>query len=91
LSVKRFCEERGIPASSLFAWKRKLADAGEGGAGVFVEAKVEGVDEEHGGGGGVGGIAIELAHGRRLIVGRGFDRRLLLEVIEALEPAGVRS
>jgi hypothetical protein len=24
LSVLRFCEERGIPASSLFAWRRKL-------------------------------------------------------------------
>ena len=86
VSVKRFCEERGIPASSVFAWKRKLADAGEGGpttTAVFVEAKVGGVDDGRG-----GGVMIEVVGGRRVLVGRGFDRQLLLEVIEALEPAG---
>ena len=83
LSMQRFCEVRGIPSSSVFAWKRKLADAGAGGAAAFVEAKFKSVDDEPGRGG--GGIAIELAQGRRLIVGRGFDRLVLLEVIEALE------
>lgn len=83
LPVKRFCEARGIPASSVFAWKRKLADAGEAEAAVFVEAKVKGVDDDHRGS--VGGIAIELARGRRVLVGRGFDRQLLRDVIETLE------
>lgn len=77
--MKRFCEERGIPASSLFGWKRKLAGAGEGGAAAFVEAKVEGIDDEQ------RGVAIEVRCGRRVTVARGFDRQLLLEVIEALE------
>ena len=89
LSAARFCAERGLWASSLFAWKRKLADAQKGGpttTGAFVEARVRGVDGED-----CGGVTIELASGRRLIVGRGFDRQLLLEVIDALEEAGARS
>lgn len=81
LSVAGFCEERGIPASSLFGWKRKLrggADQTPRASG-FVEARVRGAV-------GVGGeVAVELASGRRIIVGSGFDRRVLLEVIDALE------
>lgn len=89
LSVTRFCEERGIAASSFFAWKRRLAGAAP--ARAFVEATVLGVDDGHrlpgeeGGVGTVGGVAIELSRGRRVLVGRGFDRQLLLEVIEAIE------
>jgi len=82
MSAARFCDERGIWASSFFAWKRKLA----GAAGVaspppvFVEAKVRGVDDDRG-----GGVVIQVVGGRRIIVGRGFDRQLLLEAIDALE------
>ena len=82
LSAARFCAERGIWASSFFAWKRKLSGAAKRSvaASGFVEATVGGVDDERG-----GGVAIELSRGRRVSVKRGFDRRLLLEVIEALE------
>jgi len=80
LSVKGFCDERNIPASSLFAWKRRLADAGDtDGEAMFVEAKV-GADDRHG-----VGVTIELVGGRRIVVGPGFDRRVLLEVIQTLE------
>ncbi len=73
LSVGAFCARRSIPASSLFAWRRRLA------APAFVEAEVRGVDDER------GGVTVQLGGGRRVAVVRGFDRRLLLEVIEALE------
>ncbi len=59
---------------------------------AFVEARVGGGggDDVHRRGGlvGFGGVAVEVAGGRRVVVNRGFDRELLLEVIEALEPAG---
>jgi hypothetical protein len=83
MSVARFCDRRGIPASSLFVWKRRLADLiGAPPVSDFVEARVRGV------GGAGGGVTVELAGGRRIIVGGGFDRRLLLEVIDALESGG---
>ena len=81
LSVAAFCDARSMPSSSLFAWKRKLADAGEA-AGVFVEAKVDGLDARAGTA--AGGVAVELGHGVRVVVARGFDRGLLREVIQAL-------
>jgi hypothetical protein len=85
LSVGVFCARRSIPTSSLFAWRRRLGEA----APVFVEARVRGVDDERGGGGGgVGGVAVRLGGGRHVTVVRGFDRRLLLEVIDALESGG---
>lgn len=81
LSVARFCEDRGIPASSFFPWKRKLADAVSTDAdAMFVEAKIGAADRH-----GDHGVTIVLAGGRRIMIGPGFDRRLLLDVIEALE------
>jgi hypothetical protein len=94
--VARFCANRGIPSSTLFVWKRRLGAEEP----AFVEAKVgRGEDEPNGGAsnksaerGGRddrdGGVAIRLGRGRHVTVARGFDRRLLLEVIEALEPGG---
>ena len=76
-----FCERRGIAESSFYPWKRKLAETGDtDGAAVFVEAKV-GADD----GQGEHGVTIELVGGRRIVVGPGFDRRVLLEVVELLE------
>lgn len=87
MSAAEFCRGRGIWASSFFAWKRKLGKSDAPAPG-FVEAIVDGIGSEpHGGpyAGPHGGITIELAGGRRLTVSRGFDRQLLLDVIEALE------
>ena len=81
LRVAAFCQRRGIAESSFYPWKRKLADAGDtDGAAVFVEAKV-GADDGHD----KHGVMIELVGGRRIVVGPGFDRRVLLEVVEVLE------
>ena len=82
-SVARFCAERGIPASSLFAWRRRLRATADPAplASGFVEARVAGEAPQG------CGVTIELGGGRRVSVARGFDRQLLLDVIEALEPA----
>ena len=83
-----FCAERGIGVSSFYPWKRRLSGSGDAagvpasGAPAFVEATVRGVSGER------GGVSVELPHGRRVAVARGFYRRLLLEVIEALESGG---
>ena len=111
LSVRRFCIERGLAASSLFAWRRKLGEAEatragrQGGAGrersaptgatpgrrpAFVEAMIarevasapardlrDRATPDDWRWGGAGGVAVELACGRRIIVRRGFDHHLL--------------
>lgn len=79
-TVAGFCAVRGISVSSFYPWKRRL---GPPGASEFVEAKVMGGDA-------VGGVTIELASGRRIIFERGFDRLLLLEVIQTLESGAGR-
>lgn len=86
LTIAAFCGERGVAVSSFYPWKRRLREAGAAAgimeAPAFIEARVMGAPDERRG---AGKIAIELAHGRRIVVGRGFDSELLLEVIETLE------
>lgn len=94
-TVAGFCAVRGISVSSFYPWKRRLGGtAGCADRSAFVEAKVSGVDAGSGYSeaafGGAdnerdGGVVIELGRGRRVSVTRGFDRLLLLDVIEALE------
>lgn len=87
LPISAFCRERGIAASSLFAWRRRLAD----GASMFKPVKMvvtPGPTVRGGGdddGGGDAAIELYLPGERRLIVRRGFDRQLLLDVIHAME------
>ena len=90
LPVSAFCRERGIAAASLFAWRRRLA----GGEAVFKPVKIAATSTParedggggDGGGGGEGAIELHLPGGRlRLMVRRGFDRQLLVDVIDALE------
>ena len=80
LTVAAFCARRGIPVSTFSPWKRELGGARHGPppGPVFVEATVRGVSD------GRGGVTIQVG-GRRVTVTRGFDRGLLLEVLEALE------
>ena len=86
LSVAEFCRRRGVAASSLFAWKRRLgaeAPPEAEPAFVAVQAAAEptvipgGVDPA---------AAIELHVGaRRLILPRGFDPATLRQVLAVLE------
>ncbi len=81
LSVAAFCRRDGVAASSFFAWKRKLGFVPATPA--FVEATVAGTlppptrSPSR--------IEVRLRGGRRVRVGRGFDRDLLAEVVAALE------
>lgn len=79
LCVAAFCREHGVAAASLYAWKRRMAQAAP--APTFVEAKV--VDSPPGEAAGV--IEVCLRGGRRLRVGGGFDARVLSELVTALE------
>ena len=88
LPVSVFCRERGIPQSSLFAWRRRLAV----GEPAFKPVKVVSgrVDNSLGSGEepvprGLAGIELCLRGRRHLIVRRGFDRQLLLELVQAME------
>lgn len=85
LPISAFCRERGIAPASLFAWRRRLS----GGEPVFKPVKIaaaptparRGGDDD----GGEGAIELRLTGERRLMVRRGFDPQLLMEVIRALE------
>jgi hypothetical protein len=85
LPVSAFCRERGIAASSLFAWRRRLA----GGEPMFIPVSIAATPRPavpgDGDDGGEAAIELHLATGRRLMLRRGFDRQLLVDVIHALE------
>jgi transposase-like protein len=79
LGVAAFCREHGVAAASLYAWRRRLAQAAL--APAFVEAKV--VDSPAAEAAGV--IEVCLRGGRRLRVGGGFDAGVLSELVTVLE------
>ena len=84
LSVAGFCRRDGVAASSFFAWKRKLGSSPATPA--FVEATVAGTrPPPTPAARSAGRIEVRLRGGRRVRVGRGFDRDLLAEVVVALE------
>jgi hypothetical protein len=84
LPVSAFCRERGIAASSLFAWRRRLADAETVFKPVTIAATPTPARDDDGG---EGAIELHLPGGCLLMVRRGFDRQLLVDVIHALEVA----
>ena len=100
LSVSVYCRERGISAASLFAWRRRLRPAsGFPGAEMFkpvkllTESKRRSADDAEPvaiESPGVSFIELCLPGERRLIVRRGFDRGLLLDLLDALEPKSSR-
>jgi hypothetical protein len=86
LGVAEFCRRHGVPASSLFAWKRRLGrQAGAGRDRTFVA--VQPAEPPAGGRGALDGAAIELhlGAGRYLVLRRGFDAQVLWELLAVLE------
>jgi transposase-like protein len=91
MTVSAFCRLKSIPASSLFAWRRKLADRGESPAASviepkasprrrkFIEVKAAPADTRP------SAIELRLKGDRRLLVRRGFDPEALAGVIRVLE------
>jgi hypothetical protein len=95
LAVSAYCRQRGLSAASMFAWRRRLRSAsGFPVAEMFKPVKI--IASAVRSSGGQADCTIELPTAstvelclrgeRRLIVRRGFDRQLLLDVIDALEP-----
>jgi transposase-like protein len=82
-SVAAFCRERGVPASQMFSWKKRLREAT---AGKFVEVAVK-PQLETTPAVPVRGSAIEvrLNGGRSLVVEPGFNANHLRAVLAALE------
>ena len=81
LTVAAYCRDRGIKDSAFYAWKRRLrspAKRNRTPKPVFVEVKRPKTPTAE---------AIEICvHGERhLLVRRGFDRDLLIELVRALE------
>jgi transposase-like protein len=81
LTVAAYCLERGITQGSFYTWKRRLrspAKSNHSSAPAFVEVKPTNISASE-------EIEICLPGERRLLVRRGFDRDLLIEVVHALE------
>lgn len=98
-SIAAFCRSNRLPSSSFFAWKRRLAASAAGGSAALpaqAPATVPVAAPAHGLQGFVEAtvphlrcaaatIQVRLRGGRRLLVGRGFDRDLLTEVVAFFE------
>jgi transposase-like protein len=84
LSVAAYCRQNHVPASSLFAWKRRLRAGGVSPAPAFVEAVVRTPVHPPSSS---DMMEIRLRGGRRVRVrgGGSFDRQLLIELVAALE------
>jgi transposase-like protein len=81
LTVAAYCRDRGIKDSAFYAWKRRLrspAKSNRSSAPAFVEVKPPKKSA-------VEAIEIWPCGERRLLVRRGFDRDLLIELVHALE------
>jgi hypothetical protein len=81
LTVAAYCRDRGIKDSAFYAWKRRLrspAKPNRLSKPAFIELKPSSPSA-------TAAIEICLRGERRLLVRRGFDRDLLIEVVRALE------
>jgi len=89
LSVTAYCRRARVPASSFYAWRRKLWDAERTAqrpsnpafAEVRLTPEADSVNDH-------GALELHLSRGRRVIVRPGFDRQTLLDLVATLE-AGV--
>ena len=85
LPISLFCRERGISQGSLFAWRRRLSAGDAKFAAVKVAGGKKAKPQRTNGQREDGSIKLCLPGHRRLILRSGFDRRLLLDLLAALE------
>jgi transposase-like protein len=81
LTVAAYCRDRGIKDSAFYAWKRRLrssAKSNRSPAPAFVEVKPSNLPAAE-------AIEICLPGERRLLVRRGFEHDLLIDLIRTLE------
>jgi transposase-like protein len=81
LAVAAYCRKRGISECSFYKWRRRLRSSARAGVETtapFVEFKTPILSTAE-------GIEIFLPGERHLLVRRGFDHDLLVEVVRTLE------
>ena len=83
-----FCREHGLALSTLARYrKRRQQEQGEtGGPDRWVAVELAG-SHQAGANKAASGLAVVLASGRRIEVGRGFDAQTLRQLVRLLEPA----
>ncbi len=88
LSQEEFCRQQGLRLATLARYRKRARQAqGEaGGVSRWVAVQVSGSGAAVGGGA-ASGLAVVLAGGRCLEVGREFDAETLLRLVRVLEPA----
>lgn len=89
LPVGRFCRERRIGVSSLFAWKRRLARQAQVSAGpAFLPVGLASAARADDAGGSAGGaIELHMGNGRHFVLRPGFDAPTLAAALRALDGA----
>ena len=89
LTIAEFCRQRLIRTATFYSWRKKLEAPGpraSAEAGGFVAVKLAARVSGLGAAAPAGGrLEVRLRAGRRVIVRRGFDRPLLVELIGVLE------
>jgi hypothetical protein len=81
LTVAAYCHDRGITQGSFYTWKRRLRSRAKPNRlpkPAFVEVKPSNLSP-------TGAIEICLPGERHLLVRRGFDHDLLIDLVRALE------
>jgi hypothetical protein len=83
LSREEFCRERELALSTLVRYrKRRRQEQGDAaGPNRWVAVELAGAHPA-----GASGLAVALASGRRIEVGRGFDAKTLEQLVSLLEP-----
>jgi hypothetical protein len=89
LSRREFCQSRGLNVSTLDAYRRRRRQARSEACGTqrWVAVEVPGTQPTARGGAAASGLAVVLAQGWRIEVGRGFDAGTLAQLLSVLERA----
>jgi hypothetical protein len=83
MSRVAFCQAHGLALSTLARYQGRRQQQSEGDSpGRWVAVELSGAQPA-----GASGLAVVLAGGRRIEVGRGFDAQTLEQLMHLLEPA----
>ena len=84
-SVAAFCKERGVTSSQIFAWKKRLREAGKA---EFIEVQVKPAEplREVASRQPAAAIEVRLCGGRSILVEPGFNADHLRALLAVLEP-----